>query len=108
MVKYKRIYLEFFGYGQQSYIPCEICSSNAVDIHHIEAKGMGGSKTKDYIANLMALCRKCHTNCHTDKKANEEAQFLHFRFMLMYLKNMDKLKELVNEFAEAQYNYKLN
>jgi 5-methylcytosine-specific restriction endonuclease McrA len=31
-----------------------------VDIHHIEPRGMGGSKTLDVIENLMALCRECH------------------------------------------------
>lgn len=42
------------------WIGCEVCGSTAVDIHHIHARGMGGSKTRDTIENLMALCRKCH------------------------------------------------
>ena len=60
MQKYIKIYCDYFGYDISSYISCEICGDPAVDIHHIECKGMGGSKLKDFIENLMALCRKCH------------------------------------------------
>ena len=67
MKKHTRVYLEEMGYiskGEQPidqpYVPCEVCSQPAVDIHHIDARGMGGSKTKDVIENLMALCRTCH------------------------------------------------
>lgn len=52
--------MNYFGYDQSSFIPCEICGSRAVDIHHIDCKGMGGSKKKDVIENLMALCREDH------------------------------------------------
>ena len=60
MKNYTKIYLKYFGYGQDDYIPCEVCDNRAVDIHHIEARGMGGNKDKDLIDNLMALCRQCH------------------------------------------------
>ena len=60
MKKYTKIYLKYFGYGQDDYVPCEVCDNRAVDIHHIEARGMGGSNDKDLIENLMALCRQCH------------------------------------------------
>lgn len=48
------------GYDITDFIPCEICGKKAVDIHHISSRGMGGSKEKDTIENLMALCRVCH------------------------------------------------
>ena len=47
-------------YDEFDFIPCEVCGAKAVDIHHIDARGMGGSKTKDVIDNLMAVCRQCH------------------------------------------------
>ena len=39
----------------------------ANDIHHIHARGMGGTKQADNIENLMALCRNCHIE-YGDKK----------------------------------------
>lgn len=71
MKKHTRIYLDAMGYDDTDFIPCEVCGAKAQDVHHIEARGMGGSKTKDYIENLMALCRRCHMN-HGDIKSKKE------------------------------------
>ena len=60
MKKHTQIYLKAMGYDTTDFIPCEVCQAQAVDIHHIEARGMGGSKHADTIENLMALCRTCH------------------------------------------------
>ena len=60
MKKHVKIYLDYFGYGIEDFIPCEACGNKAVDIHHIDARGMGGSKKADTIENLQALCRQCH------------------------------------------------
>ena len=60
MKKHTKIYLQAMGYDITDWIPCEICDSKAVDIHHIDARGMGGSKNADREENLMALCRRCH------------------------------------------------
>tara|TARA_R110000823_G_scaffold160891_7_gene292425 strand:+ start:229 stop:486 length:258 start_codon:yes stop_codon:yes gene_type:complete len=60
MKKHTKVYLQGMGFDQTDFIPCEVCESQAVDIHHIEARGMGGSKTRDTLENLMALCRGCH------------------------------------------------
>jgi hypothetical protein len=67
MKRHTKTYLDYFGYGLDSYIPCEVCASRAVDIHHIYRRGMGGSTDKDVIENLMALCRECHVE-YGDKK----------------------------------------
>jgi len=69
--RHTKIYLNYFGYDQTDFIPCEVCDKKAVDIHHIECKGMGGSKQKDYIENLQALCRECHLK-YGDKKQYKE------------------------------------
>jgi hypothetical protein len=61
------VYLDHFDYDTDDFIPCEVCGAKAVDIHHIKARGMGGSNTKDVIENLQALCRKCHLD-FGDKK----------------------------------------
>lgn len=71
MQKHTKIYMSYFGYDVGDFIPCEVCGSTAVDIHHINCRGMGGSKVKDDITNLMALCRKCHLE-YGDKKQHIE------------------------------------
>ena len=60
MNNHTKVYLKAFGYTTTDFIPCEVCQGQAVDIHHIESRGMGGSKMRDNIENLMALCRTCH------------------------------------------------
>jgi hypothetical protein len=60
MKNHTKVYLTEMKYDVSDFIPCEVCGQKAVDIHHIESRGMGGTKTKDSIENLMALCRKCH------------------------------------------------
>ena len=59
------------GYDTTDFIPCEICQAKAVDIHHIDSRGMGGSKQADTIENLMAVCRQCH-NEYGDLKQHKE------------------------------------
>jgi len=67
MKQHTKIYLTYFGYDTTDFIPCEVCGSQAIDIHHIQPRGMGGTKTKDVIENLQALCRPCHIK-YGDKK----------------------------------------
>jgi len=64
MKKHIKIYLESNHLTTADTILCEIraegCESIAVDIHHIDPRGMGGDKTKDVPENLIAGCRPCH------------------------------------------------
>ena len=71
MKKHTKIYHDKLGYYPGEFIPCEVCESKAVDIHHIDARGMGGSNEKDFIMNLQALCRECHLK-FGDKKGYRE------------------------------------
>lgn len=66
MKKHTKIYFNHFDYFGDEFIPCEMCGKKAVDIHHIECRGMGGTD-KDNINDLMALCRNCHIT-YGDKK----------------------------------------
>lgn len=63
--------MDHFGFAGDDFIPCEVCGARAVDIHHINCRGMGGSKKKDTIDNLMAVCRQCHLE-YGDKKDHME------------------------------------
>jgi hypothetical protein len=83
MKKHTKVYLSFFKYDESDFIPCEVCGSQAVDIHHIECRGMGGSKTKDTIGNLMALCRPCHEQFGDKKQHKEYLVNIHDYFMEM-------------------------
>jgi hypothetical protein len=71
MKKHTKVYMSYFNYDVGDFIPCEVCGTTAVDIHHINCRGMGGSQIKDIITNLMALCRKCHLE-YGDKKEHIE------------------------------------
>ena len=77
MKKHTKVYLQAMGYDTTDWIPCEVCASQAVDIHHIEARGMGGSKHADVIENLMGLCRKCHVEYGDRKDIKDWLQSIH-------------------------------
>jgi 5-methylcytosine-specific restriction endonuclease McrA len=76
MKNHTKVYFKHFGYDVSDFIPCEICNAKAVDIHHINARGMGGSE-KDDINNLMALCRSCHIKFGDIKEKKEWLRDIH-------------------------------
>lgn len=79
MKKYTKIYFQESGIDPYDYIPCECCSKQAVDIHHIDCKGMGGNPSgdKDVFENLMALCRECHEEYGDKKQYKDYLQEIH-------------------------------
>jgi len=77
MKKHTKIYYNYFGYGIDDIILCENCGRKSVDIHHIQPKGMGGSKTKDTIENLIALCRNCHNQAHEGILSKQYLRIVH-------------------------------
>ena len=81
-----KLYMKHFGYVLTDCIQCELCSDRAVDIHHIECRGHGGTKRKESIDNLMALCRMHHEQYgdrkqykHMLKQKHEEILTVHER-----------------------------
>lgn len=68
-----KIYLNHYNYGEEDIIICECgCGKIANQIHHLVKRGMGGSKTRDNIENLIALTMKCHEKADTDTKFNNK------------------------------------
>lgn len=49
---------------------------NANDVHHRKLKGMGGSQKLDYPANLISLCRTCHSWIHAHPSESYKLGYL--------------------------------
>lgn len=83
MKPHVKLYLNFFNYAEQDYMPCEIigCTRRAVDIHHIHCRGMGGTKKKDTIENLIGLCREHHIKLGDKKEYFEVLKAAHNLFI---------------------------
>lgn len=75
MMNHTKVYMNFFGYDiSDTYIPCEMCGSKIVDIHHLEKR----NKTKnDFIENLIGLCRDCHIKAENDPCFNMICRIKH-------------------------------
>lgn len=63
-------YLKHHNLIEGDVLSCEVCGvshiiPDGIDIHHIELKGMGGSKLRDNHENLIALCGECHRLAHS-------------------------------------------
>ena len=77
-----KVYMTFFDYGETDFVMCEFCQQDrAVDIHHLDSRGMGGSKNKDYIENLMGLCRDCHIKAESDSSFNMFCRIKHLELV---------------------------
>ena len=81
MKNHTKVYMDYFGYGEDDFISCEVCERRAVDVHHINCRGMGGSKEKDVIENLMGLCRECHLEYGDIESLTETLHELHLKRM---------------------------
>ena len=85
MKSYTKIYLDSFGYeidDPTAFIPCETCGQKGVDVAHIKALGMGGSKLRNNIENIQMLCRKCHIEYGDKKQWMSYLYQKHMDFML--------------------------
>jgi 5-methylcytosine-specific restriction endonuclease McrA len=68
--------MQFFDYGEQDFIPCEMCGSKATDIHHIERRTRN-KVTNDFVENLVGLCRDCHIKAESDSMFNMFCRIQH-------------------------------
>lgn len=92
MTKHVQVYMDFFGYGIDSVMLCEIanCCDQVNDCHHIIPRSHFGKKRKgeqDKIENLIGLCRYHHTAAHDNKIPKHELQRQHESFMRIHGKN---------------------
>jgi hypothetical protein len=78
MKPHHKIYMSFFDYSTTDFIPSELSGQRSIDLHHIERRGIGGSKQKDFIENLIALTREEHEK-YGDRK--QYMRFLYFKHL---------------------------
>lgn len=78
MTKHCKVYFAYFGYGIDSFVPCEVCGSRSTDVHHVKYKSRGG---KDVIENLMGVCRTCHDKAHREELKESELSEIHLQFL---------------------------
>ena len=86
MVNHKKVYCTFFNLDISDHILCTSCGQVAVDIHHIIPRGMVGSE-KDYIENLVALCRKCHDKAESNQSFNNYVKVKHLKKIIYKLES---------------------
>ena len=79
MTNHLKLYLQESGYSEWDFIPCECCDKISQDIHHIDARGMGGTKNKDEFSNLMAVCRVCHIEYGDITALKYKLKQIHYR-----------------------------
>jgi len=79
MMKYVKVYCDYFDIKTENELICEACGNLAIDVHHIQGRGKG----MDVIKNLMALCRKCHERAHGSihPVSKDEFQLIHNYFL---------------------------
>jgi len=89
MKPYTKLYLKYFNYCIEDFIPCEICNAKSVDVHHLENRKMGGNPSgdKDVIENLMAVCKKCHIIYGDVPNKKDWLKQIHLKFMQKHKKN---------------------
>lgn len=82
MKPYTKTYLNYFGYDESSFIPCECgCNGKATDIHHLEPRSIAKSKLNK-IENLCALTRACYERAGKDHRFNQYLKIRHRKHIL--------------------------
>ena len=95
MQKHTKVYFDFFGYDESSYIECEIdCGARAVDIHHLERR-TGNKITNNYVENLVALCRDCHIKCN-ESSFNMYVRIKHLELVCLQIHGLIQLNKRLN------------
>ena len=104
MQKHTKVYFDFFGYDEGSYIECEMeCGSRAVDIHHLLKRSKIGSKQeRDYIENLVGLCRDCHINAESDKCFNMYVKIKHLENVCVQVYSLIELEKRLKEYEDRK------
>ncbi len=84
MKPHTKLYMKALGYDEGDVIPSELSGQPAQDLHHINARGMGGTSSaeKECIFNYMALTREEHEKYGDRKQYKEWLKVKHLEFMM--------------------------
>lgn len=77
---------------------CEICHEwrHRLFPHHFHGRGMGGGSQMDVRENLLALCWKCHEDCHWARvERKEQLRLIARREKMTPEQVMDRIYELL-------------
>ena len=67
-------------YFEDMGIMCEWCEMKlAVDINHLDPRKAGGSKLRDNVEDLMAMCRDCHNEFEAGELDEEAVKAKHLK-----------------------------
>ena len=98
MQNHTKVYMTFFNYEAGDFIPCEMCGSQAVDVHHLTKQSkFGKKKEKDFIENLCGLCRDCHIKADSDGMFNMFARIRHLENVCHQIYGLIELNKKLNE-----------
>ena len=104
----KELYYKKMGYIPGEFVPCEITGGELHDANHIDARGMGGRPSMDFIENLIGLSRNVHLIVGDKKKYKDELRRQHLLFMKdrtpLYYRDPENwmLKEILNELKRVK------
>ena len=93
--------MNFFGYAEGDYIPCEMCNSPAVDIHHLERRTRN-KVTNDYIENLVAVCRSCHLDAESDNSFNMYVRIKHLENTCVQIYSLIELNKRLKQYESKK------
>jgi|TARA_R100000482_G_C5071589_1_gene121790 hypothetical protein len=96
--------MDFFNYEAGDFIPCEMCGSQAVDVHHLTKQSkFGKKKDKDFIENLCGLCRDCHIKADSDGMFNMFARIRHLENVCHQIYGLIELNKKLDESRKDIY-----
>ena len=101
MKLHTKVYMDFFNYAEQDYMPCEMeCGSKIVDIHHLTKQSkFGNKKEKDFIENLIGVCRDCHNRAENDNIFNMFCRIKHLENVCIQVHSLIQVNKRLKEYA---------
>ena len=99
MQNHTKVYMQFFNYEEQDFIPCEMCGARAVDVHHLEKRN---NTKNDFIENLIGVCRSCHIKAENDGMFNMFCRIKHLENVCVQVYSLIELNKRLKKYANRK------